>query len=160
MHVKRLLRLLLCAAATTVLTGCVLLGDKLDQFRWHFLTLPVFVFDNAPGYECPQQPPVMEDRTNFAVAISGGGSRSAVFAAGVMEQLAHLQDPQHPGQTVMDSCDVISAVSGGSMAAAYYSLYKPADFSNAEETAAFFQRFKSNMTVDFQFRGVAHYLTA
>lgn len=142
------------------LTGCVLLGDKVDQFRWHFMTLPIYVFDNNPGYKCPPQPPVMEDSTNFAVAISGGGSRSAVFAAGVLEQLAHLPDPRHGGRSLMDSCDVISGVSGGSLAAAYYSVYKPNDFSSAEETSAFFQRFKSNMTVDFQFRGVAHYLTA
>jgi predicted acylesterase/phospholipase RssA len=77
-----------------------------------------------------------------------------------LEQLSHLRDPRNGGRSLLDSCDVISGVSGGSLAAAYYSLYKPNDFSSNEETCAFFQRFKSNMTVDFQFRGVAHYLTA
>ena len=46
------------------------------------------------------------------------------------------------------------------MAAAYYSLYKPNDFSSQEETAAFFQRFKSNMTTDINWHGAAHFLTA
>ncbi|MGI8907250.1 MAG: patatin-like phospholipase family protein [Candidatus Sumerlaeaceae bacterium] len=157
---RRSWRLLLCSLAALTLTGCVLLGDKLDQFRWHFLTLPIYVFDNSAGYTCPPQPEVMEHGTNFAVAVSGGGTRSAVFAAGVLEQLAHLPDPRHPGRSLMDNCDAISGVSGGSLAAAYYSLFKPNDFSSEEEMCAFFQRFKSNMTVDFEFRGVAHYLTA
>jgi predicted acylesterase/phospholipase RssA len=152
-------RLLLGGLTALSLSGCVLLGDKLDQFRWHFMTLPIYVFDNTPGYNCPPQTPVIDEPVNVAVAVSGGGSRSAVFAAGVLEQLAHLQDPRS-GRSLMDSCQVISGVSAGSLAAAYYSLYKPNDFSSADETTAFFQRFKSNMTVDFEFRGVAHYLTA
>jgi len=153
-------RVLICAVAAMSLSGCVLLGDKLDQFRWKFMTLPFYIFDNAPGYQNPAQPAVMEEPVNLAIAVSGGGTRSAIFAAGVLEQLAHIPDPRVPGRTVLDSCDVISGVSGGSMAATYYSMYKPVDFSSQEETTAFFQRFKSNMTVDFHFRGVAHYLTA
>ena len=39
------------------LAHSVMLGDRADEFRWHFTTLPFFVFDNAPGYKKPPQPP-------------------------------------------------------------------------------------------------------
>lgn len=157
--IKRALKFSAVGLAAGLLTGCVLLGDKLDQLRWHLYTVPFYVFDNAPNYHKPPQPAVMEEPVNFAIAISGGGSRSAVFAAGVMEQLAHLPDPSRPNRSVLDATEAVSAVSGGSLAAAYYGLYKPADFRNPEQTSAFFQRFKSNMTTDFTFRGVVHYLS-
>lgn len=157
--VRRALTLAACAAALATLAGCVLIGDKLDQFRWHLYTVPFFVFDNAPNYHQPPQPATMDEPVNFALAISGGGSRSAVFAAGVMEQLAWLPDPNRPGRSLLDATDAISAVSGGSLAAAYYGLFKPNDFSDPQVTTDFFQRFKSNMTTDFTFRGAAHYLS-
>ena len=160
MRLKRSIIPVVLASLALSISGCVLLGDKIDQFRWQFMTVPIFIFDNAAGYNCPPQTSVMEQPVNFAVAISGGGDRSAVFAAAVLEQLASMPDPNHSGRSLLDSCDVISGVSGGSMAAAYYSLYKPNDFSSQEETAAFFQRFKSNMTTDINWHGAAHYLTA
>jgi len=156
---KRSLRFILAGSAALLLSGCVVLGDKLDQFRWTFMTLPLYVFDNIAGYDNPAQPPVMEEEVNLAVAISGGGSRSAVFSASVLEQLAYIPDPRHPGRTILDGVDVISGVSGGSLSATYYSLYKPSDFSNQDVNVEFFQRYKSNMTTDFHMRGVAHYLT-
>lgn len=156
---KRASRFLVAGAALTLLSGCVILGDKLDQFRWTFMTLPLYVFDNVAGYKNPEQPPVMEEPVNLAISISGGGSRSAVFSSAVLEQLAYIPDPRHPGRTILDGVDAISAVSGGSLSATYFSLYKPADFSNQDVNVEFFQRYKSNMTTDFQMRGVAHYLT-
>lgn len=152
-------RLALLSASILTLTGCVVLGDKLDTFRWKFMTLPLYVFDNAPGYKNPPQPEVIDERVNLAIAVSGGGSRSALFSAGVLEQLATIPDPRHPGRTVLDGVDVISGVSGGSLSTTYYSLYKPNDFSNQDETQKFFNQYKSNMTVDFHTRGFAHYLT-
>src|ERR1043165_3448701 len=100
----------------------------------------------------------IEDSTNVAIAISGGGSRSAVFAAGIFEQLAHMPGI-HGGRSALESCDVISAVSGGSLAAAYYGLYKPKNFSNPEESEQFFRHFQSQMTCDFVSRSAVHYLS-
>lgn len=147
------------STAAVLLTGCVVLGDKLDQFRWTFMTLPLYVFDNIAGYKNPPEPPVMDEKITLAISVSGGGSRSAVFSSGVLEQLAYIPDPRHPGRTILDGVDVISGVSGGSLSATYYSLYKPADFSNQDVNVEFFQRYKSNMTTDFHMRGVAHYLS-
>lgn len=156
---KRWIKLAMVTVAAVGLTGCVVLGDKLDQFRWTFMTLPLYVFDNVAGYTPVPEPPVMEEKVNLAIAISGGGSRSAVFSSAVLEQLAYIPDPRHPGRTLLDGVDVISGVSGGSLSAAYYSTYKPVDFSNQDVNVEFFQRYKSNMTTDFHMRGVAHYLT-
>jgi predicted acylesterase/phospholipase RssA len=137
----------------------MVLGDRLDQARWRFGTIPFYVFDNAPGYQHPVQVNTIDEDLNFAIAISGGGTRSAVFAAGVMEQVAALKDPRRPARSALDSCDVVSGVSGGSMAAVYYGLRKPATFSDSAQTAEFFQRFKSEMTVDFVMRSFQHYVS-
>ena len=155
---KRFTRLFTWGGLALALGGCVLAGDKLDQFRWHFVTAPFFVFDNAQGYQEPPQTPVMDESVNVAIAISGGGSRSAVLAAGIMEQLAQIPNSR-TGGNVLDSVEVVSGVSGGSLAAAYYGLYKPAKFDDPQKTTEFFQQFKSHMTVDLFMRGWVHYLS-
>ncbi len=147
------------ALLSTTLTGCVFIGDKLDEGRYRLQTLPYYVYDNAQGWQNPKTPQPFKDETNVVLAISGGGSRSAVFAAAVMEQLAHLPDPRNPKRSVLDNTKVISAVSGGSLPAAYYALYKPDQFESDEQKAEFFQRFKANMTTDFNVRGFVHYVT-
>lgn len=56
---KPLTRVLLITAAIAciaVFTGCVVIGDHLDQFRKRFYTYPIWVFDNARGYR-ENQPP-------------------------------------------------------------------------------------------------------
>jgi NTE family protein len=58
------------------------------------------------------------------LAFSGGGTRSAALAYGVLEHLAvtNIQIDGHQ-RRLLDEVDVISAVSGGSFTAAYYGLY-------------------------------------
>jgi predicted acylesterase/phospholipase RssA len=60
----------------------------------------------------------------IGVAISGGGSRAAVFGGAVLKELDRLG--------LLRQVDVLSAVSGGALPAAYYALdgYKDIDFSN------------------------------
>lgn len=69
------------------------------------------------------------------LAISGGGSRAAVFGGAVMKALDRLG--------MLDEVDVLSAVSGGGLPAAYYALdgYKTVDFANG---------FMERMGHDFQ----------
>lgn len=59
----------------------------------------------------------------FAVAISGGGTRAAAFAYGVMEELHDTRLPGAGGRSLLNEVDVISSVSGGSVTAAAYGLY-------------------------------------
>jgi predicted acylesterase/phospholipase RssA len=58
------------------------------------------------------------------LAISGGGSRAAVFGGAMLRELHRLG--------LLQQVDVLSAVSGGALPAAYYALdgYRDVDFSN------------------------------
>ena len=70
-----------------------------------------------------------DDETFIALTFSGGGTRAAAFAYGAMEALraTKLAD----GRSLLDEVDVISSVSGGSFAAAYYGLFGRSSFSAA-----------------------------
>jgi NTE family protein len=64
------------------------------------------------------------DELLLILAFSGGGTRAAAFAYGVLEELAAT--PVALGgssRSLLDEVDLISAVSGGSFTAAYYGLY-------------------------------------
>lgn len=56
-------------------------------------------------------------RTAFFVTISGGGSRAALFGARVLSELEHVD-----GEDLARHINVISSVSGGSLAAALYGI--------------------------------------
>lgn len=69
------------------------------------------------------------DEMMVVVAFSGGGTRAAALAYGVLEALRDTT-LQWQGRTVqlLDEVDVISSVSGGSFTAAYYALHGKAIF--------------------------------
>lgn len=71
-----------------------------------------------------QQAPKALDNTAVIVTFSGGGTRAAALADGVLRGLAKVRIPAR-GQNVrlVDQIDVISSVSGGSVTSAYYGLY-------------------------------------
>lgn len=82
------------------------------------------------------------------VALSGGGSRAALFAAATLEALAE--------HGALAQVSHISSVSGGSIAAAYYLAYPPecgVSGTTQEERAcrrAYFADFKQQMRVNYQ----------
>jgi NTE family protein len=80
-----------------------------------------------------QQRPDNSDDMLFIVALSGGGTRAAALAYGVLEELAEtrFQTPDGPRRLV-DEVDGISAVSGGSVTAAAYGLYGDGIFPRLE----------------------------
>jgi NTE family protein len=59
----------------------------------------------------------------FAIAFSGGGTRAAAFAYGVLEELHDTKLPGTGSRSLLNEVDVISSVSGGSVTAAAYGLY-------------------------------------
>ncbi len=61
------------------------------------------------------------DETLLLVSLSGGGTRAAAFAYGVLDEMRRSSLPD--GRTLVDEIDAISSVSGGSFAAAYLALY-------------------------------------
>jgi len=114
----------------------------------HRATPPLPRYDLTKGYRFerlakePTAPPARKNSDDVFVvlAFSGGGTRAASLSTGVLYELAsarfHLNPqtgqpctpgPGDPGcettaRSLLDEVDVISSVSGGSFAAAYYAL--------------------------------------
>jgi NTE family protein len=81
--------------------------------------------DNPPLVEAkPTVHPQAPESTLVLLTISGGGSRASAFAYGVLEALWQTpvyDDANSP--SLLDKVNLISAVSGGSIIAAYYGLH-------------------------------------
>ncbi len=118
-----------------------------------------------PAHEDPHTPvfALLPDRpTLVGLAVSGGGSRAATFAAGALEALANVRFIE-AGQerSLLEAVTHMSSVSGGSLATAYYAVKKPA---RSEPVLAgpqlspvyqqFFARFKDDMQKNFQMRAL------
>ena len=73
------------------------------------------------------------DDTSLVLAFSGGGTRAAALSYGVLQELAKMEVGQ-PGSEhrLLDDVKMVSAVSGGSITAAYYTLYGYRIFSDFE----------------------------
>ncbi|MEE8311428.1 MAG: patatin-like phospholipase family protein [Candidatus Binatia bacterium] len=70
----------------------------------------------------------------LTLAFSGGGTRAAAFAYGVLEELAAtLVAFDGSERALVDEVDVISGVSGGSFTAAYYGLHGRDTFDTFEK---------------------------
>ncbi|HEY7250321.1 MAG TPA: patatin-like phospholipase family protein [Methylomirabilota bacterium] len=86
------------------------------------------VKDLPPLTVKPAFAPVPEASPDLLVglAISGGGSRAATFAAAVLEGLARIPVKDAGGQrSVLERVQYISSVSGGSLATGYFAARKP-----------------------------------
>ncbi len=94
--------------------------------------------------------PADEGDVFLAVAVSGGGSRSAVWSAAVLEEL-YRQVKLPDGRSIVDEIDYMSSVSGGSISSAYWCLNKPdVDTTHTAEYDAFFERFSADMCTNIQ----------
>jgi sn-glycerol 3-phosphate transport system substrate-binding protein len=100
--------------------------------------------------------PIAEQDLVVGVALSGGGSRAALFSAGGLEALGRLPAPQ--GGSVLEQVSYISSVSGGGLASSYYAVHKPPrsvpmigpDGAMTKEYEEFFGRFKKQLSQDFE----------
>lgn len=90
---------------------------------------------DASAYGIERQRPGQEhDNITLALAFSGGGSRAAALAYGVLLELRETKLPATQGNArLLDEVDAISAVSGGSFTAAYYGLHGDAMFPAFEQ---------------------------
>ena len=78
------------------------------------------------------------DDITLVLAFSGGGSRAAALAYGVLLELRETRVGGADGRRLLDEVDAISAVSGGSFTAAYYGLHGEDTFRDFE--AGFLRR--------------------
>lgn len=90
--------------------------------------------DPASGYRLETLAPDENSGSLLVVlTFSGGGTRAATMAYGVLEQLAKTEiDWEGRRKRLLDEVDIISAVSGGSYTAAYYALYRERLFTDFE----------------------------
>jgi NTE family protein len=71
--------------------------------------------------------------TLVVLAFSGGGIRAAALSYGVLLELANTEvGPQDNEHRLLDDVKMVSAVSGGSITAAYYTLWGDRIFSDYE----------------------------
>jgi predicted acylesterase/phospholipase RssA len=92
----------------------------------------------------------------LGVALSGGGSRAAVFGAASLEALGRIRLPN--GDSILQHVAYISSVSGGGVAASYYGEHKPSretpvltpsgDYT--EEYQTFFTRYHEQVSQNFE----------
>ena len=117
---------LLLLAAMGVLCGCANLQT---------VNSPIKHVDLNTGYRplihAGQKP---LGRIWLTLAFSGGGTRAAAFAYGVLEELREtvIQVNGQP-QRLLDEVDAISGVSGGSFPAAYYGLFGDRIFEDFDD---------------------------
>jgi NTE family protein len=82
-------------------------------------------FNPAYGYRyaniAPRNNDACTDDTFVIVTMSGGGTRAAAFAYGVLQKLAETKI-HHDTSDMLAAVDVISSVSGGSFLSTYYAL--------------------------------------
>ena len=92
----------------------------------------------------------------LGVALSGGGSRAALFAEAGLEALAQVRTAD--GSSLINRIDHLSSVSGGSLSAGYYVLKKPGrnvpvlnpDGSLSQAYRAFFDQYRTELSQDFE----------
>lgn len=140
------------AAVRIAASSCVLFLVGLSGC----LTAPVYTLPATPD-PLPCLMPVNSEDTVIGLAVSGGGSRAALFASGAFEELAKLKVGAD-GLPVLDRVSYISSVSGGSLASAYYVLKKPTRSipmldAQGEVTGnykKFFSDFKVAMSRDYE----------
>ena len=74
------------------------------------------------------------NEVTMVLALSGGGTRAAALAYGVLEAMRDTTiNLDGRSQRLLDEIDVISSVSGGSFTAAYYGLHGDKTFTDFEK---------------------------
>ena len=92
--------------------------------------------DPQAGYRLsrlPAQAPQNTDSLFVILAFSGGGTRAAALAQGLLDQLARTTITwKGETKTLLSEVDVISSVSGGTFTALYYALHGRDGFADFE----------------------------
>jgi len=96
---------------------------------------PLAKYDPHSGYRFEHlEHPGNSDKLFVIVTFSGGGTRAAALAYGVLEALRDTSiEWEGKRISLLDEVDVISSISGGSFPAAYYALRGPRIFEEFPE---------------------------
>jgi NTE family protein len=116
----------LMAAGLLLIAGCASYGVVDNAQKVHGVVVP--------GNYTLTNNVERSNENAVLLAFSGGGTRAAALAYGVLLELRDTQVTMN-GQTgrALDGVDTISSVSGGSFASAYYGLYGDQIFEKFED---------------------------
>ena len=137
-----------------LLFGVALVIGALIAIAW-FTRTPLYTLQAAERPDCMTSAP--DGDSLIGLAVSGGGSRAALFAAGAFEALSKIRmGPNQP--SLLEQVSYISSVSGGSMASSYFVARKPGKSvpvltpagALTPEYGEFFARFKEDMKFDLE----------
>lgn len=128
-----LLRDWVACAVTLWLAGCYPINPALARYDPH------------AGYRYENLSAEDSDKAFVALSFSGGGTRAAAFAYGVLEELRTT--PIGGGRSMLDEADAISSVSGGSFAAAYFGLFGPDRFFTEFPDAVLHRRIERDLVL-------------
>lgn len=111
--------------AAGLLSGCAsVLNEPIN--------LPAVEAANAAEFVAPSSE---DNATLIGLSFSGGGTRAAAFAYGVLKEMAATPLPGEGGKrNLIDAVGFVSGVSGGSVTAAYFGLKGPQGFQDYRET--------------------------
>lgn len=115
-------------AAAALLAGCASFGTIDNRALTPAESRPGYTLDHFVRTLDPRS-----DELSLALAFSGGGTRAAALAYGVMQELRDTRvvlDGQE--RSLLEAVNVISSVSGGSFTSAYYGLYGQRLFDDFE----------------------------
>lgn len=93
-------------------------------------------FSDRYGYRYDNNPSATSENSEslfVVLTFSGGGTRAAALAFGVLKELENTKIFWNGEKTLLDEVDVISSVSGGSFTSAYYALRGKEIFDGAFE---------------------------
>lgn len=125
------LKLCTCAISLLLLVGCASYGKVVNT---PLEPSNVNAGYSLRNYQQRTQGNNRPDDIAIVLAFSGGGTRAAAMAYGILSELRDTQILTSNGQVrLLDEVDHITSVSGGSFTAAYYGLYGEDVFNNFEE---------------------------
>lgn len=110
--------------AAGLLSGCVsIFNEPINQFDG----VAEQLLSSLPDYRTD------DDSTIIALGFSGGGTRAAAFAYGILKELEATPIAGKPNSSMLHLVRFISGVSGGSIAATYYGLKGPEGYADFRE---------------------------
>ena len=122
-----MLRLFFLSALAILIGGCASVGKVENTSRTDDRNTPRYSLDIF-------QNKWSSDPNALMLAFSGGGTRAAALAYGVLEELRNTRVPGSIDDTrLLDEIHSISSVSGGSFTAAYYGLHGDRIFEDYEQ---------------------------
>jgi NTE family protein len=121
------LSLFLIASPLLLVSGCASYGVVENA--------PGAVTDTSQSYSVRRfQEGWRTDENALTLAFSGGGTRAAALAYGVLKELHDTPIPTEGGsKRLLDEVHLITSVSGGSFTAAYYGLHGDGIFEDFDE---------------------------